>query len=165
MPADNAPEVVTTTDPIMRLLADMRMLGRACEALSVDSADGDAVQTMDEVLPRYRRYLEEVLLPLLKRRLRVDDDEDEQQLRRDIFLIEAELARLEQDWHARRAPAAATTGPADTAFARRLAGFVDDCKAHLDKMEGTILPAVHARLSACDLGLLGEAMVRPPRHR
>lgn len=159
MPADNPPEAVT--DPIAQLLADMRTLARACEALRADAADRGAARTMDEAAPRYRRYLEEALLPLLKRRLRADDDEDEEQLRRDIFLIEGELARFEKDWRVLRTPPATAPAAVETAFARRLADFIDGWKTHLDKMESTVLPAVHARLSACDLGLLGETMARP----
>lgn len=100
---------------------------------------------------RYRRLLGQALFPLLKRRLRNDDDEDEGRLRHTIFLAHGTLlAWIEQ----------LSTPEATDVIAPRdqVLSFNHTLEQHLEKMETIILPAARARLSACDITLLARGM-------
>ena len=142
------------TDPVARLLEFYRGLERAVTFLETGGPEHtQAVRFLDTEAPLYRQDLEQALFPLLKRRLRNDDDEAEEELRREVFLAEGELARLAADW-----PALRPGGPEERQppYADSLQGW----REHIERMEGVILPAIHARLSACDLMVLGRAMAQ-----
>jgi hypothetical protein len=91
----------TSHDPIALLLTSSRGIRRACADLGAgDAARTQASQFMDTEVAHYRRDrdLEQALFPLLKRRLRQEEDEEEENLRHEIFRLEAGLTDLEAPW-------------------------------------------------------------------
>ncbi len=143
-------------DPIAWLLMFVSDAQQQQAALSDATTAATALNFFQMQLPGYRQVLEQALFPLLKRRLRDDDDEQEETLRRAIFLASGTLLNgMEQ------LSALTASPPPDTAAARDLmAAFSQGLDRHLEKMETIILPAVHTRLSECDIALLAGSQER-----
>jgi hypothetical protein len=152
----------TSHDPIARLLASSRGIRRACADLAAGDAEcTQAMQFMDTEVAHYRRDLEQALFPLLKRRLRREEDEEEENLRHEIFRLDAGLADLEALWRELESlleRRAVITDP--SLLTAKLNAYGHAWDEHLEKMTGVILPALHARLGACDLDVLGQAMAQ-----
>lgn len=143
-------------DPIAWLLMFVREAQRQQAALQARDTAATALDFFRMQLPGYRKVLEQALFPLLKRRLRDDDDAQEETLRQAIFLASGTLLTgMEQ------LSALTASPPPDTSTARGLlAAFSHGLDRHLEHMEAIILPAVHTRLSACDIALLASSQGR-----
>ena len=143
-------------DPIAQLLELTRALEEACASLKTAAAGAwpSIVELLDRQLPRYRQDLEQSLIPLLKRRLRNDEDDEEQALARELFLLSKQLEDLAASWPRVRVLLEAGTPVAAAAQ------YAQDWEDHLDTMDSQIIPALSARLGRCDLDLLGQAMAR-----
>jgi hypothetical protein len=143
-------------DPIAWLLMFVREAQRQQAALHDPATAAAALSFFQMQLPGYRKVLEQALFPLLKRRLRDDDDAQEETLRQAIFLASGTLLTgMEQ------LSVLTASSPPDTSTARDLmAAFSQGLDRHLEQMETIILPAVHTRLSACDIALLAGSQGR-----
>ncbi len=143
-------------DPYTWLLMFLREARRQGAALQ-GSGSAAALTFFQEQLPGYQQVLEQALFPLLKRRLRDDDDAAEETLRQTLFLASGNLrACLE--------PLAAVTSPppGTTTTHALLTSFLHHLDLHLEKMDTVILPAVPTRLGECDIALLASSLRRHP---
>lgn len=148
-------------DPYTWLLIFMREAQRQGAALQATDSGVDtaaALTFFQQQLPGYQQVLEQALFPLLKRRLRDDDDTEEEILRQSLFLASGDLlACLE------RLAAMTSSPPADRATTHALiTAFLRHLDLHLEKMDTVILPAVPARLGECDIALLASSLKHHP---
>lgn len=147
-------------DPIAWLLMYIREARRQGAALHDPANTAAALAFFQAQLPGYRRVLEQALFPLLKRRLRDDDDEGEEALRQAIFLASGTLLAWEE-----QLPALLSLPTPNVKVARTLmTSFSNRLDLHLEKMETVILPAVPAHLGKCDIALLASSLRRHPAH-
>ena len=149
--------IVTTSsphDPVAWLLMFVRAARRAGAALLDPATAADAVEYFQQ-LPDYRRVLEQALFPLLKHRLR-DDDENEQEetLRSAIFIASGTLQTCVE-----LLPALPSLQPPEAASVRgQREIFHSNLEQHLDKMEVIILPALHTHLVSGDISQLASSL-------
>lgn len=154
------PKHVSSVDPIAKLLEYARELERACACLEGEAATGwsEAIAFMDARTPLYLQDLEQAVLPLLKKRLR-DDSEDEAALAQTLIRLAGELAEIDARWRALR-PALANAGAAGprTTLSKATAAYVGLWEAHVEMMENDVIPALHARLRPIEMASLARAL-------
>ena len=147
-------------DPITWLLMFIDAAQRQSAALRDPLTAIAALGFFQTELPGYRQLLEQALFPLLKRRLRDDTDEREEDLRRSLFLASGTLLTWVE-----RLPELAAHPHDALPYSHRIQTFSSDLDQHLETMQTVILPAVHTRLSECGLGLLARSLDRSrPQH-
>ncbi|MDX1489107.1 MAG: hemerythrin domain-containing protein [Acidiferrobacterales bacterium] len=151
---------VGAADPIANLLEYVRELEHACACLEGEAVTGwsEAIRFMDARTPLYLRDLEQAVLPLLKKRLR-DDSEDEAALAQTLIRLAGELAEIDARWRALR-PALASAGAArsNPKLSKAIAEYVGLWEAHVEVMENDVIPALHARLGRVEMDSLARAL-------
>ena len=151
---------VGSVDPIAGLLEFARELERACACLQGEAKTGwsEAIAFIDARAPLYLRDLEQAVLPLLKKHVR-DDSEDEAALAQTLMKLTDELAEIEARWRVLR-PALVGARPADrnTRLAEPIAEYVELWEAHVAMMENDVIPALHARLDPNEMDSVAHAL-------
>jgi hypothetical protein len=154
------PKHVGSVDPIAKLLEYARELERACACLEGETATGwpEAIAFIDARTPLYLQDLEQAVLPLLKKRLR-DDSEDEAALAQTLTRLTGKLAEIDASWRALR-PALASAGAtgSHSKLSRAIAEYVGLWEAHVEMMENDVIPALHARLHPIEMDSLARAL-------
>lgn len=151
---------IGSIDPIAGLLEYARELERTCACLQDEAATGwpEAIAFIDARAPLYLRDLEQAVLPLLKKHVR-NDSEDEAALAQTLMYLTGELAEIEACWRALR-PAlvsAGAVGPHAT-LSKTIAEYVELWEAHVAMMENDVIPALHARLGPTEMDSLARAL-------
>ena len=154
------PKHIGSIDPIAGLLEYARELEHTCACLQGEAATGwsEAIAFIDTRTPLYLRDLEQAVLPLLKKHVR-DDSEDETALAQTLMHLTGELAEIEACRRTLR-PALMTTsaaGPYAT-LSKAITEYVELWEAHVAIMENDVIPALHARLAPSELDSLARAL-------
>ncbi len=98
------------------------------------------------------------MLPLLKKRLRVDS-EDDATLAQRLIRLTGELAEIDARWHALRpALARADATRSHPKLSKAIAEYVGLWEAHVAMMENHVIPALHARLRSTEMDSLARAL-------
>lgn len=154
------PKHVGSVDPIAKLLEYARELERACACLEGEAVAGwpEAIAFIDARTPLYFQDLEQAVLPLLKKRLR-DDSEDEVVLAQTLIRLTGELAEIDASWRALK-PALESAGAAGShpKLSKAISEYVRRWEGHVEMMENDVIPALHARLHPIEMDNLAQAL-------
>jgi hypothetical protein len=153
-------------DPIARLLEFTRKVEHACTQLRSHMSGewAEARSFFEREIGAYRRDLEQAVFPILKARVREEEQQEEDpELVGTLMRVSGELVEIEERWRELKPlleRQSVVRAPIDTTITQHIATFVRLWEEHVSQMEHEIIPALHALLSEDDLKQLGKALAR-----